>query len=241
MLETLKAGPLPACFPGLAIRIRPEGVELQLPSPYPALPDFLAGLGMELELEAESWDKELREPASHHQEVQCLLWVGPSRDSLHHPCLNLVHHWVRDDPDHERFLPWLPHDGPRLLCPQAQEGPVPERLAASVAVRSVGLGADAALLEPYRDRLQAAGAGEGDDGVALCAVAIGHAHPEALLLRLFQDGAGLAGAFHPDLIPYQARLRDEVLSGASGDPYQAAWTLLEDLQREGWVMPLPNP
>ena len=241
LLETLKAGPLPACFPGLAIRIRPEGVELQLPSPYPALPDFLAGLGMELELEAESWDKELREPASHHQEVQCLLWVGPSRDSLHHPCLNLVHHWVRDDPDHERFLPWLPHDGPRLLCPQAQEGPVPERLAASVAVRSVGLGADAALLEPYRDRLQAAGAGEGDDGVALCAVAIGHAHPEALLLRLFQDGAGLAGAFHPDLIPYQARLRDEVLSGASGDPYQAAWTLLEDLQREGWVMPLPNP
>ena len=93
----------------------------------------------------------------------------------------------------------------------------------------------------YRDRLQAAGAGEGDDGVALCVVGIGHAHPEALLLRLFQEDAGLAGAFHPDLIPYQARLRDEVLGGASGDPYQAAWTLLEDLQREGWVMPLPNP
>ena len=110
-----------------------------------------------------------------------------------------------------------------------------------VAVRCVGLGADAARLEAYRDRLQAAGATEGAEGVALCAIGIGHAHPEALLLRLFQEDAELAGAFHPDLVPYQARLRDEVLSGASGDPYRAAWSLLEDLQREGWVMPLPNP
>ncbi len=240
LLETLKAGPLPACFPGLAIRLTPEGVALRLPSPYPALPHFLAGLGTELEVEAASWEKGLREPASHRQEVQCLLWVGPGA-GLHHPCLNLLHHWVRNDPDHERFLPWLPHEGPRLLCPQAKEGLVPDRLPAPVAVRCLGLGADAALLEPYRDRLQAAGAGEGEDGVALCVVGIGHAHPETLLLRLFQEDAGLAGAFHPDLIPYQARLRDEVLKGDSGDPYQAAWTLLEDLQREGWVMPLPNP
>ena len=242
LMETLKAGPLPACFPGLAIRITPEGVELRLPSPYPALPEFLAGLGLELEMDAEAWEKGLREPPDQRQEVQCLLWLGPgSGAGLHHPCLNLVHHWVRDDPDHERFLPWLPQEGPRLLCPQIQEGPAPDRLTVPVAVRCVGLGADAARLEAYRDRLQAAGATEGAEGVALCAIGIGHAHPEALLLRLFQEDAELAGAFHPDLVPYQARLRDEVLSGASGDPYRAAWSLLEDLQREGWVMPLPNP
>ena len=240
LVEALKAGPLPACFPGLAIRITPEGVELRLPSPYPGLPDFLAGLG--LELEVESWDEGFREPANQRQEVQCLLWVGPgSGAGLHHPTLNLVHHWVRDDPDHERFLPWLPHDGPRLLCPQIKEGSVPDRLAAPVALRCVGLGANEALLEPYRDRLRAAGATEGAEGIALCAVGIGHAHPEALLLRLFQEDANMAGAFHPDLLPYQVRLRNEVLSGASGDPFGAAWSLLEDLQREGWVMPLPNP
>jgi hypothetical protein len=69
---------------------------------------------------------------------------------------------------------------------------------------------------------------------------VGHAHPEALLLRLFQAEADLAGAFHPDLVPYQIRLREEVLGGATGDPYSASWALLEDLQREGWLMPLPS-
>jgi hypothetical protein len=76
--------------------------------------------------------------------------------------------------------------------------------------------------------------------MALCAVSIGHPHPEALLLGLFQPGGDLAGTFHPDLIPYQVRLRDEVLGGTTGDPYRAAWSILEDLQREGWLMPLPS-
>jgi hypothetical protein len=102
------------------------------------------------------------------------------------------------------------------------------------------LGADPALLHPLRDRFLQAGATEGPLGATLCAVGIGHAHPEALLLRLFQPEAELAGAFHPDLVPYQIRLREEVLGGSTGDPYQAAWILLEDLQREGWLMPLPS-
>jgi hypothetical protein len=75
--------------------------------------------------------------------------------------------------------------------------------------------------------------------MALCAISIGHRHPEALLLGLFQPNAELAGAFHPDLVPYQVRLRDEVLGGSTGDPYRAAWSILEDLQREGWLLPLP--
>jgi hypothetical protein len=31
-----------------------------------------------------------------------------------------------------------------------------------------------------------------------------------------------------------------VLAAATGDSYQAAWALLEDLQRQGWVLPLPT-
>ena len=88
--------------------------------------------------------------------------------------------------------------------------------------------------------LYAAGASEGDDGIVLCAVGIGHDHPEALLLRLFQEDVGLAGAFHPDLVPYQARIREEVLNGITGDPYKAAWSILEDLRREGWILPLSS-
>ena len=242
LLETLKAGPLPACFPGLVLRVTAEGAEVRLPSPYPAFPGFLAGLGQELQVEPEVWAQGHREAPPRSARTQLLLWVGPGGGKgLQDPCLNLVHQWVRDEPGHERFLPWLPHEGRRLLCPQLRDGRVPEGLEAPVALRCLGLGGEPALLLPYRDRLLAAGATEGPDGVTLCAIEVGHAHPEALLLRLFQDGADLAGAFHPDLIPYQARLRDEVLRGGQGGPYLAAWNLLEDLQREGWVMPLPAP
>ena len=76
---------------------------------------------------------------------------------------------------------------------------------------------------------------EGIGGATLCSIGIGHPHPEALLLRLFQPDADLAGAFHPDLVPFQ------ILGGATGDPYRAAWSLLDDLQRAGWLMPLPLP
>jgi hypothetical protein len=76
--------------------------------------------------------------------------------------------------------------------------------------------------------------------MTLCAVGIGHPHPEALLLGLFQPDGELAGAFHPDLVPYQIRFREEVLGGGAEDPYRAAWAILEDLQGEGWLMPLPS-
>jgi hypothetical protein len=69
---------------------------------------------------------------------------------------------------------------------------------------------------------------------------LGHAHPEALLLRLFQAGAGLADAPHPDLAPLRVRLQHDVLEARAGDPYRAAWSLLEELQRKGWALPLPS-
>jgi hypothetical protein len=239
LLEVLKASPLPACFPGLSMGISAGAVDLRLPSPYPRLPDFLAGLGLALPIEMDAWERGFRAPDSAPPVIQRLLWIGPSGGGLGHPGLRLVHQWVRDEPHHEGFLPSLPHAGHRLSCPLSEDGAVVEHLDGEMAVRCVGLGADAALVHPLRDRLLAAGAVEGTGGMALCALAAGHAHPEALLLRLFQSDAGLAGASHPALAPYQARLREEVL--AAGDPYAAAWSLLEELQRIGWAMPLPPP
>ncbi len=241
LIEALKESPLPACFPGLSIRIESAGVELKLPSPYPGFPTFLAGLGLELPLEAGAWERPLRAAGPRSVAVQRLLWVGPYQSNgQDSPCLHLVHQWLRDDPEHEAFLPWLPYEGNRPPCPLQEDGPVPMTLEVPVPLRCLGLGADASQLHPLRDRLLAAGATEEPDGAVLCAIGVGHAHPEALLLRLFQEDAGLAGGSHPDLIPYRARLQQEVLKGTTGDPYRAAWSILEDLQVKGWVMPLPS-
>jgi methyl-accepting chemotaxis protein len=238
LMETLKESPLLACFPGLSLRIAAEGVELRLSSPYPRLPDFLAGLGLALPVDASSWERSIRAAEGAVLPSQRLLWAGPSLGGLESPCLRLVHQWVQDDPEHENFLPWLPYEGQRPPCPMRDEQTVPMQPEVPVVFRCLGLGADASPLEPLRSRLLAAGAIEGGDGLVLCTVGMGHAHPEALLLRLFQSDAGLAGSFHPDLVPYQARLRDEVLNGNRGDSYRAAWSILEDLQKEGWVVPL---
>ncbi|MDP1831275.1 MAG: methyl-accepting chemotaxis protein [Geothrix sp.] len=239
LLELLKESPLTACFPGLDMRISTEGAQLRLPSPYPGLPGFLAGLGLELPVEPGLWGLAFRPMEPRAPAVQRLIWIGPAGGGRLNQSLRLVHAWVKDDPQHESFLPWLPYEGPRPPCPLLQDSLSVDKLTDLAPVRCLGLGADPALLNPMRDRLLVAGASEGPGGLALCAISLGHPHPEALLLRLFQQDADLAGAFHPDLVPYQARLRDEVLGGSTGDPWRASWSLLEDLQREGWVMPLP--
>ena len=241
LLELLKESPLTACFPGLEMRISPEGAQLRLPSPYPGLPSFLAGLGLELPLEPGLWDHAFRPVKPRTPTVQNLAWIGPGASgSALHQGLHLIHTWIKDDPQHESFLPWLPYGGHRpFTCSLQLEDDIPLEPAPLSPLRCLGLGADPALLHPVRDRLLKAGATEGNGGMTLCAVGIGHPHPEALLLRLFQEGADLAGVFHPDLVPYQIRLREEVLGGSTGDPYRAAWSMLEDLQREGWVLPLP--
>ncbi len=240
LLELLKESPLTACFPGMDMRISPEGAQLRLPSPYPGLPGFLAGLGLELPVEPGLWGHAFRSVERPPAPVQRLIWIGPEvGGGRHNQNLRLLHAWVRDDPHHEAFLPWLPYEGHRPACPLLQDSLSADQLTDLSPIRCLGLGADPALVDTFRDRLLAVGATEGAGGMALCAIAIGHPHPEALLLRLFQEGADLAGAFHPDLVPYQVRLREEVLCGSTGDPYRASWSLLEDLQREGWVMPLP--
>lgn len=242
LLETLRESPLAACLPGVDLRISAEGVEVTLATPYPGFPDFLTGLGLKLPVLSADWDGPTRAWVPPVQLAQRLLWIGPGADgSRQHPCMRLVHDWLRDDHDHEAFLPGLPYEGHRPPCPMLQDHDVPHRLEAPLPLKLLGLGADASVLHPMRDRLLEAGAVEGEgEGATLCVIGVGHAHPEALLLRLFQPDAGMAGAFHPELVAYQARLRDEVLSGTSADPYRAAWAILEDLQREGWVMPLPS-
>jgi hypothetical protein len=241
LLELLKASPLTACFPGLELRISPEGAQLRLPTPYPGLPGFLAGLELELPLEPGLWGHSFRLVLPRPAAIQRLVWLGPeSGGGKDNHSLRLIHSWVKDDPQHECFLPWLPYPGHRpASCPWLEDHSIPEELTDLSPVRCLGLGADPTLLRPIRDRLLQAGASEDPGGLTLCAISIGHPHPEALLLRLFQQGTDLGEAFHPDLVPYQMRLRDEVLGGSTGDPYRAAWSMLEDLQREGWVMPLP--
>jgi hypothetical protein len=223
------------------VRVSAEGVELRLPFPYPGLPIFLAGLGLELPVDATDWDGPFREAEAGVARVQRLLWCGPDMDPAARSGLTrLVHGWIRNDPQHESFLPWLPYEGYRPPCPWLAEGGAGDGLDGRPAIRCVGLGADPASLQPLRNRLIEAGAVEGEGGAVLCAVSLGHAHPEALLLRLFQAGGGLADALHPDLAPLRARLQHDVLEARGGDPYRAAWGLLEELQRKGWALPLPS-
>ncbi|WP_285576222.1 methyl-accepting chemotaxis protein [Geothrix limicola] len=240
LLALLKESALSACFPDLDLRISPEGARIRLPHPYPGLPGFLAGLRLELMLEPELWDHAYRDAAPVEARIQGLIWLGPGEGGgIQSPCMRLAHAWIGSHDPHESFLSWLPYEGPRPPSPWLGDSGVEERLPAPLPLRCLGLGADPAVLGPMRDRLIQAGAIEGPGGAALCAVDIGHAHPDALLLRLFQSDAHLAGAFHPELVPYQVRMRDEVLGGCTGDPYRAAWAILDDLQRAGWLMPLP--
>jgi hypothetical protein len=241
LLALLKESPLAACFPALNLRITPEGVCLHLPHPYPGLPGFLAGLRLELSVEPNLWDHPFREAGPWVPAVQRLIWLGPGQGGgLHNPYIRLAHAWVSDRPHHECILPELPYRGLHPPCPWPEDDDTAPIPSDPLSVRCLGFGADPAALAPTQDRLLRAGATEGPGGMALCAVSIGHPHPEALLLPLFQPDGDLAGAFHPDLVPYQIRLREEVLGGSTGDPYRAAWSILEDLQREGWLMPLPS-
>jgi hypothetical protein len=194
-----------------------------------------------LAVESDLSDHPFRVKEAWSPEIQRFVWIGPEAGGgRRHEGMRLVHAWVRDDPRHEAFLPWLPHEGHRPPCPWLEDSGVEDRTVTGMPLRCLGLGTDPAPLHGLRDRLLEAGAVEGPGGMTLCAMAITHAHPEALLLRLFQPDADLAGSFHPDLVPFQTRLREEVLGGSTGDPYRAAWSILEDLHRLGWLMPLPS-
>lgn len=240
LLEALKSSPLASCLPGIDLRISPEGSDLFLATPYPGLPAFLAGLGLVMPVGLDTQIRTYRDRTPTAGRVQRLLWIGPDmpRD-LRNDLMRLVHMWVRDDHRHESFMPWLSYEGHRPPCPWLSEGEVTDRLEGRPEVRCQALGTDPAVLYPFRDRLLQAGAEEGEGGAVLCAIALTHDHPEALLLRLFQADAGLAGATHPELLPFQQRLREEVLACGSEDPYAAGWELLEELQRMGWALPLP--
>lgn len=239
LLEALRESPLAACLPGTDQRVSTEGVELRLPFPYPGLPLFLAGLGLEMPADSAEWRAPFRDAVKKALPVQQLLWCGPDVEpALRASFMRRVHAWVRDDPQHESFLPWLPYEGHRPPCPwlaeEAEGG-----LDRTLRIRCVGLGADPSILHPLRDRLLQVGAEEGGGGAVLCVASVSHAHPEALLLRLFQSGSGMADSPHPDLVHFRSRLHLDVLGSVADDPYRAAWSLLEDLQRKGWALPLP--
>jgi methyl-accepting chemotaxis protein len=240
LMEALKDSPLTACLPGTEFHIEPEGVEVRLPAPYLGFPWFLAGLGLELTVGEGSRECVSRPARPGALPVQRLLWLGPDlKADLRRDLTRLVHTWVRDDVRHEHFLPELPYEGHRPPCPWLAEGDLDVPLAEAPSLRCLGLGAEASLIHDFRDQLVAAGAVEAEGGAVLCAIGITHLHPEALLLRLFQAGAGLADPALPEFASFRARLDRDVLGGADSDPYRSAWRLLEDLQRGGWALPLP--
>ncbi len=238
--EVIRESPLESCLPGTNVRVSAQGIELRLPFPYPGLPLFLAGLGLEMPVDPAEWSAPIRGVGTKVVPLQRLLWCGPDMDPAQRSGLmRLVHAWLRDDPQHESFMPWLPYEGSRPPCPWLTEHEAGDCLEGRPKVRCVGLAADPTALHPLRDRLVQAGAEEGDGGAILCVTSLGHDHPEALLLRLFQSGAGLADSTHSELAPFRTRFYRDVLGGVDGNPYRAAWTLLEDLQRKGWALPLP--
>jgi hypothetical protein len=240
LVERLKESPLKACFPALEFRATNAGAELELHTPFPGFPSFLAGLGLEFTLPDTDIPVRLQNPERRSPHVQLFLWAGPNAaQPAASAAIDLVHGWVRDDPRHEGFLTTLTHPGHRPPCPLRESPGIETLLPSAIPVECLGLGTDIDTLLPLRDRLLQAGAREGAGGLLLCAVGLGHLHPTTLLLHLFRQDIGLAGYAHPDLAPYQLRLREEVLAASSGDSYLAAWTLLEDLQRQGWVIPLP--
>jgi methyl-accepting chemotaxis protein len=239
--EVIRESPLEACLPGTEVHVTPAGSELRLPFPYPGLPIFLGGLGLEMPVDSADWSAPIREVGTKVIPVQRLLWCGPDMDPAQRAGLmRLVHGWMRDDPQHESFMPWLPYEGSRPPCPWLAENEAGDFLEGRPKVHCLGLAADPTALHPLRDRLLQAGAEEGDGGAILCVARLGHDHPEALLLRLFQAGAGMADSPHPDLAPFRSRFHRDVLGGTDRNPYQAAWNILEDLQRTGWTIPLPS-
>jgi methyl-accepting chemotaxis protein len=240
LFETIQGSALEALFPGFECRTTTAGVELNLHVPFLGFPSFLAGLGLEIALPGAGLQVDLKEPESQVSHLQCMLWAGPQAEAMGAgAAMDMVHGWIRDDPAHEGFLSTLYHPGHRPPCPLRETQGLEATLPVAIPVQCLGLGGDSATLASYHDRLLQAGATDGPGGVSLCTIGLGHVHPATLLIRLFQRDAGLAGHPHPALAPFQARLREEVLAATAGDSYLAAWTLLEDLQRQGWVLPLP--
>lgn len=241
LLEVLQQSLLKAYFTGLDCRTTTGGVELNLQVPFLGFPSFLAGLDLWMAIPDSGLSVQLKEPEPRRPYIQALLWVGPQVDPAGGlAVMDLVHDWIRDDSAHESFLPSLYHPGPRPPCPLRESQGPETALPSPVPVQCLALGCDRDLLFPLRDRLLQAGAVEGPGGVILSAIGLGHVHPTSLLIHLFQQDMEMAGYSHPALAPFQARLKEEVLAATTGDSYQAAWMLLEDLQRQGWVLPLPT-
>lgn len=242
LLDILRTSDLAQCLPGLQVRVTTEGITMNLPWAFADLPMFIAGLGLELTLGPGEWEGPLRQPRIPDPIIQVFLWGSPALDPIQRESVfRMVHSWIRDEPSHDFLLPMARYEGHRPPCAWlVADLDAQVEVADPFPVRELVLKGEPGCLHAWRDKLFAAGAVAGSGGLTLGAIRLNHAHPEALLLQLFRQDADLAGAFHPDLVPFQERFRREVLAAESPEPYRAAWSLLEDLQRQGWILPLPS-
>jgi len=240
LLEALRHSDLEAWFPGLQTRITPEGALLIFPSAFGQLPRILAGLSLDLAFGPEGWEGPLRTPMPEPEATQAFLWTGPELDAdLRRLLLRQVHGLVHEVPDHHLVLPQGEYEGERPSCPWLGEEEAAVDFSACPPLRFLSLGGAEDCLSAWRDRILRAGGEEAAEGPGLAGIRVCPMDPVVLLLQLFRQDAGLAGNGHPRLEPYLERLRAEVLAMEAREPHRAAWSLLEALQAEGWLLPLP--
>jgi hypothetical protein len=199
---------------------------------------------LELDLGAETWSGELREPVSLPETLQALLWTGPGMDAAGRSLTReRVHRLVQEYPGHHLLLPEALHEGERPACPWVGESMDPPLgLGDCNPLRLLALGGASEDMAGWRLRIAQAGGVEAtEDGPAIAVVRVCPMEPVGLLVHLFRKDLGLAGVDHPDLLPLRDRFQREVMAVDAPAPYKAAWDLLEIFQAREWLMGLPLP
>ncbi|HJV21271.1 MAG TPA: methyl-accepting chemotaxis protein [Holophagaceae bacterium] len=217
------------------------GVRMILPFAFPNLPLLLAGLGAELSLPTVLPEGGVRPVETRDRLALTFLWVGGSIP-LHarHQVLQAVHAQVEHLPGHERFTlgPAPGFGGPCPRCTKDADGKLGE-LPLGVGFRTWSLGVERASLGVWSDHLGMPAKGP-EAEVVLGRVKLPYARPEALLLALAHPAAGFFDASVPSLADIDRELKAEVLARPGEAAAAKAWELLRRLEREAWIMPLPE-
>lgn len=226
-------------IPGVDLVFTQDGVRLTLPFAYPNLPLLLAGLGAEMTLTYPHPEWNLLEPVPVAPTACTFAWVN-ARLAPHarHHLLQGLHDVLEHLPGHERFpLGAMPGVvGPCVKCTQEQE------------VRGKGLPAETTLrlwspqapgaLEAWTGALPCPLDGDGD--LIIGRILLPYPRPEAFLLALTHPGAGLLDTTVPTLAVVTESFQSRVLATPGPEAAQRAWELLQQLERGGWIMPLPD-
>ncbi|HJW33757.1 MAG TPA: methyl-accepting chemotaxis protein [Holophagaceae bacterium] len=241
LLVSLRDALHPAWIPDPDFVLGDEGVRMSLPFSYPNLPLLLSGLGLELSLSSGLPPEGLRTSTRRTHLCINFLWVratvaAPMRLRV----LQAVHGSIEHMPSHERF-PLGPAPGFGGPCPRCtvdselRVGEIPPGVGFRTWV--LGDGQDALASWGHVLGLPLKGA---EAEVVMGRVRLPYARPEALLLALMHPAAGFFDAASPSLVEIDRELKTEVLAQPGAASAAKAWELLRRLEREGWIMALPD-